>query len=131
MQRVFLIHCLTREEWKNIMKVEIQTAQKKSDMGHGGFSKGKDTCGIQVGVYYKNKVDGTTNKYKATLAMKWYIQTSRIDYHETFAPVAKMNIMLVLQHLAANFDWQLQQFDVKNVFLHSLSFTFTLIYVAT
>ncbi|WJZ97935.1 hypothetical protein VitviT2T_016503 [Vitis vinifera] len=52
------------------------------------------------------------------LVAKGYTQTYGIDYTETFAPVAKINIVRVLLSLAANLDWPLQQFDVKNVFLH-------------
>jgi len=40
-----------------------------------------------------------------------------VDYLETFAPVVKMNTVRVLLSLAANHEWKLQQFDVKNVFL--------------
>jgi len=36
---------------------------------------------------------------------------------ETFAPVAKMNTVRVILSLAANYGWNLQQFDVKNAFL--------------
>ncbi|RVX13746.1 Retrovirus-related Pol polyprotein from transposon RE1 [Vitis vinifera] len=45
----------------------------------------------------------------------------RLPHHhnrETFALVAKINTVRVLLSLAANLDWPLQQFDVKNVFLH-------------
>ena len=49
---------------------------------------------------------------------KGYTQTYGIDYTETFAPVAKINTVRVLLSLAANLGWPLQQFDVKNVFLH-------------
>ena len=37
---------------------------------------------------------------------------------ETFSPVAKLNTVRVLLSFAANLDWPLLQFDVKNVFLH-------------
>ena len=46
------------------------------------------------------------------------IQTSGIDYKETFAPVAKMNMVEVLISLAVNLDWDMQQYDMKNAFLH-------------
>jgi hypothetical protein len=49
---------------------------------------------------------------------KGYTQTYGIDYTETFAPVAKINTVRVLLSLAANLDWPLQQFDVKNTFLY-------------
>ncbi|RDY11420.1 hypothetical protein CR513_03915, partial [Mucuna pruriens] len=39
-------------------------------------------------------------------------------YEETFALVAKMNTIRVIHSLIAHFDWNLQQFDVKNVLLH-------------
>lgn len=41
-----------------------------------------------------------------------------IDYQETFAPVAKLNIIRILLPLGANRDQTLHQFDVKNVFLY-------------
>lgn len=37
---------------------------------------------------------------------------------ETLAPVAKVNSMRVLLSLAANIGWSLQQFVVKNAYLH-------------
>jgi len=37
---------------------------------------------------------------------------------ETFAPVANMNTVRVILSLAADHDWDLQQFYVKNAFLH-------------
>ena len=49
---------------------------------------------------------------------KGYTQSYGVDYQETFASVAKLNIVRIHLSLTANQDWPLLHFDVKNVFLH-------------
>ena len=49
---------------------------------------------------------------------KGFTQTYSIDYLETFALVAKLNIVNVLVSMAVNLDWPLQQLDVNNAFLN-------------
>ena len=66
----------------------------------------------------KYKAVGSIKRYKARLVAKWYTQTYGIDYIETFAPIAKINMVKVLLSLVVNLDWPLQQFDVMNVFQH-------------
>nr|CAD1842408.1 unnamed protein product [Ananas comosus var. bracteatus] len=66
----------------------------------------------------KFKVDGSIERYKAKLVAKGFTQTYGIDYQETFAPVAKLNSIRILLSCATNLGWDLQQFDVKNAFLH-------------
>ncbi|GAA0171589.1 transmembrane signal receptor [Lithospermum erythrorhizon] len=67
-------------------------------------------------VKYNEK--GEIERYKARLVAKGFTQTYRIDYNETFAPVAKLNTVSVLLSLAANLDGELQQLDIKNTFLN-------------
>jgi Reverse transcriptase (RNA-dependent DNA polymerase) len=66
----------------------------------------------------KYKSDGTVEQYKAWLVVKRYTQTYGIDYKESFAPVAKMDIIRTIMSIATNYDWSLFQMDVSNVFLH-------------
>ena len=62
--------------------------------------------------------DGSLKRYKAKHVAKGYTQTYGVDYQETFGPVVKMNTVRVLLSLATQFVCDLQQFDVKNAFLH-------------
>ena len=39
-------------------------------------------------------------------------------YYETFASIAKLNIVRVLLSIVVNLDWTLQQLNVKNTFLN-------------
>ena len=66
----------------------------------------------------KHNADGYIERYKARPVAKGYTQIYRMDYQETFIPMAKMNSVRILLSLAANMDWALHQFDVKNIFLH-------------
>ena len=79
---------------------------------------GKKPVGCKWVFAVKFKGDGSLERYKARLVAKGYTQTYGINYQESFAPVAKMNTIRILLSLVVNFDWELQQHDVKNVFLH-------------
>ena len=66
----------------------------------------------------KYNPDGKVERYKARLVAKGFTQTFGIDYFETFAPVANLNLVRILLSLAANSDWPLYQLDIKNAFLN-------------
>ena len=66
----------------------------------------------------KYNSDESLERYKSKLVAKWFTQTYRVDYSETFSLVAKLNTVRVLLSIAANLDWLLNQLDVKNVFFN-------------
>ena len=104
--------------WKSAMVEEMKALEKNSTWELVELPRDKKTVGCKWVFTVKYKSDGAIERYKARLVAKGYTQTYGIDYQETFAPVAKMNTVRVILSLAANLDWPLQQFDVKNAFLH-------------
>lgn len=66
----------------------------------------------------KYKPDETTESYKAHLVAKNFSQKYEIDYLETFAPGAKMNIAIIILAIVVIRNWRLDQLDIKNVFIN-------------
>ena len=69
---------------------------------------------------FKRKMgsDGSIEKYKARLVIKVYSQVEGVDYGEIFSPVAKMTSIRFLLSIAAAYDLEIEQMDVKTPFLH-------------
>nr|GEZ88824.1 hypothetical protein [Tanacetum cinerariifolium]GEZ88830.1 hypothetical protein [Tanacetum cinerariifolium] len=63
-------------------------------------------------------MDGNVHIYKSRLVAKGYTQTLRIDYKETFSPVADIRAIRILIAIAAYYDYVICQMDVKTTFLN-------------
>ncbi|KAI5312168.1 hypothetical protein L3X38_041341 [Prunus dulcis] len=109
---------LSNPEWVDAMNVEMEALKKNESWDLVPLPKGKKVVRCRWVFTLKHKADGSIDRYKVGLEGKGYIYTFEVDYLETFVPVAKLNTMHVLLSLAANRDWPLLQFDVKNEFLH-------------
>ena len=105
-------------KWMNAMKQEMEALEKNGTWELVELPKGKRTVGCKWIFSLKYDINGVIERYKVRLVAKGYTQTYGIDFHETFSHVAKLNTVRVLLSLAANLDWPLHQFDVKNAFLH-------------
>ncbi|GJX58035.1 retrovirus-related pol polyprotein from transposon TNT 1-94 [Tanacetum coccineum] len=80
---------------------------------------------------YRNKLDenGVVTRNKARLVAQGYNQQERIDYDETYAPVARLESIRILLAYACALDFKLYQMDVKSAFLNG--FINEEVYVAT
>ena len=62
--------------------------------------------------------DGNVTIYKARLVAKGFSQVQGVDYDETFSPVAMLKSVRIMLAIAAFFDYEIWQMDVKTAFLN-------------
>jgi len=69
---------------------------------------------------FKNKLDeqGIIVRNKARLVAKGYNQEEGINYGETYAPVARLEVVRLLLACACMNGFKLHQMDVKSAFLN-------------
>jgi hypothetical protein len=67
-----------------------------------------------------NKLDehGVLTRNKARLVANGYSQVKGLDFDETFAPVARLELIHILLDYVTYHDFKLFQMDVKNAFLN-------------
>jgi transposase InsO family protein len=99
--------------WHKAMNEELHALEKNQTWEICELPKNKKIVGCKWVYKIKYNSDGTIERFKAQLVAKGYTQTYGIDYHETFAPVAKMNTVRILLSIAVNSGWNLNQMDVK------------------
>lgn len=61
-------------------------------------------------------LDGTVQIYKVRLVARGFQQTPGIDYFETFNPAVKDAKISLILSLVVQFDWDVKQIDINNVF---------------
>ncbi|CAL2257550.1 unnamed protein product [Prunus armeniaca] len=98
-------------KWAEAMNIEMEVLQKNNTWDIVDLPKGTKPVGCRWVFTVKYNANGIVERYKARLVAKGFTHTYGVDYHDTFAHVAKMNTVRVLLSLAVNLDWTLRQFD--------------------
>ena len=89
-------------EWKNVVLEEMNALKKNGTWEVVDLLFGKHPVGCKWVFIIKYKLDDSTERYKARLVAKDFTQTFGVDYTETFASIAKLNVILVLDNYTKN-----------------------------
>ncbi|GMH14050.1 hypothetical protein Nepgr_015891 [Nepenthes gracilis] len=107
-----------KEKWLEAMKDEMSSLHENHTFDLVTLPKGKKA--LKNKWVFRVKTDENTKepRYKDRLVVKGFGQRKGIDFDEIFAPVVKMSSIRVVLGLAATQDLEVEQMDVRTVFLH-------------
>ncbi|GJZ87781.1 retrotransposon protein, putative, ty1-copia subclass [Tanacetum coccineum] len=105
-------------KWIDAMNAEIQSMMGNIVWVLVDLSPGCKTVRSKWIFKKKTDMDGIVHTYKARLVAKGYTQLYGVDYEETFSPVADIRAIRILISIAAYYDYEIWQMDVKTAFLN-------------
>jgi hypothetical protein len=106
------------ENWVKAMNEELDQIEKNGTWELVPRPKNKNIIGTKW--VFKNKMneDGQVTKDKARLVCKGYAQVEGIDFEETFAPVARLEEIIMFLAFSSHKKLKVYQMDVKSAFLN-------------
>ena len=105
-------------KWLEAMKAEMQSMYDNQVWNLIDPPEGSKTIGCKWVFKKKTDMDGNVHTYKARLVAKGFRQTHGIDYDETFSPVVMLKSIRIMLAIAAYYDYEIWQMDVKTTFLN-------------
>ncbi|KAL0293214.1 UNVERIFIED_CONTAM: Retrovirus-related Pol polyprotein from transposon TNT 1-94 [Sesamum radiatum] len=106
------------DKWLEAMKSEMDSMRSNQVWTLVDPPKGVRPVGCK-GVYKcKLGANGEVTAFKARLVAKGYTQRPRVDFEETHSPVAMAKYIRILLAIAAWYDYEIWQMDVKTAFLN-------------
>jgi hypothetical protein len=102
------------------MNKEIESLHKNQTWEFVKFPKRVKNVGCKW-IFKKNEgISGVEDAmFKARLVANGYSQREGIDFNEVFSPIVRHSSICVLLAMVALYDLELEQLDVKTIFLHS------------
>ena len=106
------------DRWLEAIKSEMNSMYTNQVWTLVDAPKGVTPIGCKWVFKKKIEADGQVETYKARLVTKDFSQRQGIDYDETFSPVAMLKSVRILLVIAAYYDYEIRQMDVKTAFLN-------------
>lgn len=105
------------EKWQTSMREEMDSLLKNRTWDLVSLLPNRRPLKNKWIYHVKDEAKG--NKcFKARLVVKGFDQEKGIDFNKIFSPVVKMTTIQIVLGVAAVWDLELEQLDVKTAFLH-------------
>ena len=104
--------------WVKAMKFELDSVYSNQVWDLVKVPNGIKHIGCTWVYKRKRGIDEKVETFKERLVVKWYTQKEGIDYKETFSPVVMLKSIKILLSIAAHYDYEIWQMDVKIAFLN-------------
>ena len=104
--------------WVQAMKSELDSMYSNQVWDLLKVPSGIKPVGCKWVYKRKRGIDGKVETFKARLVVKGYTQKEGIDYDEIFSLVAMVKSIRILLSIAAHYDYEIWQMNVKIAFLN-------------
>ncbi|MCE8502524.1 DDE-type integrase/transposase/recombinase, partial [Latilactobacillus sakei] len=106
------------QKWVDAMRAEMDSMYTNKVWTLTDKPDGVKPIGCKWIFKRKRGPDGKVETFKARLVAKGYSQKEGFDYEETFSPVVMIKSVRILLAIAAYYDYEIWQMDVKTAFLN-------------
>jgi hypothetical protein len=104
--------------WEKAIREELKTLEDAGTWELTSLPEGANVVGSKWVFRIKRDASGQVVRYKARLVAQGFSQVEGVDYFDTYAPVAKLASLRTILALAARFDLELHQIDIKGAYLN-------------
>ncbi|KAM0988113.1 hypothetical protein ACFX13_012331 [Malus domestica] len=104
--------------WKEAIKSEMESIMENNTWELVDLPPGSKPIGHKWILKKKLKADGTIDKFKARLVAKGYRQKEGLGYFDTYSPVSRITSIRTLIAIAAVYNFDIHQMNVKTTFLN-------------
>ena len=104
------------EKWLKAAQDEMNSLLEHDTWSHTKPPHGRKIIGSKWVFKIKHDENGEAEWYNCRLVAQGYTQVQGIDYHETFAPVARFGSIRALLAIAAKREMYVHQMDVHTAF---------------
>lgn len=105
-------------EWIGAMADEVKSILRKKTWNLVDRSEAPKVIGSRFVLRNKYGTDGVLERRKARIVAKGYAQQYGKDFHETYAPVARLDSIRSAVAFAAKSDMHIRQYDVTTAYLN-------------